>query len=174
MKKLSFYFPFLLLTAIIISGCTLMKKQEKEDIAAINELYENYLHFVETNDLDGFMTVWDDNAMRAAPELPNTVGKEEIRAIFKDIFDASYNKLTPLEEIKLEVCGNIAYGYRTFTLTSTIKEDGTVMQRDIKVLSIFKRKADGSWKFYIDCVNNNPTWSMDSIPSELKEDNPFY
>lgn len=174
MKKLRMYFPFLLVTTIIISGCTLKKNQVKEDIAAINELYENYLHFVETGDLDGFMTVWDDDAMRAAPDLPNTVGKEEIRAIFKDIFDASSSKLTPIEEIKLEVFGNTAYGYRTFTLTSTIKEDGSVMQKDLKVLSIFKRKPDGSWKFYIDCWNAHPTWSMDSIPPELKEDNPFY
>ena len=174
MKKLIICFPFLLLTAIITSGCTLTNKQEKDDIAAIDKFYVDYLHFVETGDLDGFMTLWDDNAMRAAPDLPNTIGKEEIRALFKDIFDASDNKLTPIEEIRLEVCGDMAYGYRTFTLTSIFKEDGTVMQIDFKVLSIFKRKPDGSWKLYIDCLNTNPTWSMDSIPSELKEENPFY
>lgn len=174
MKKPGSYLCFLLMIAIVISGCTQKNKQEQDDIAAINKLYEDYLRFIETDNLDGFMTVWDDNAMRAAPDLPNTVGKEEIRAIFKDIFDATHNKLTPIEEIRLEVCDNFAYGYRTFTLTSTNKEDGTVMQIDFKVLSIFKKKPDGSWKFYIDCWNTNPTWSMDSIPSELKEDNPYY
>ena len=174
MKNLSLNFPFLLLIAVIISGCTQKKEQEQDDIEAIIELYEDYLHFVETNDLDSFMTVWDDNAMRGAPDLPNTFGKEEIRAVFKDIFDATYNKLTPVEETRLEVCGNIAYGYRTFTLKSTFKEGGTMIQKDMKVLSIFKKQSDGSWKFYIDCMNTHPTWSMDSIPSELKEDNTYY
>jgi ketosteroid isomerase-like protein len=174
MKNLSLYFSFLVLIAAIISGCTQKMKQEQDENAAIIEVYEQYLHFVETGDLDSFMTLWDENAMRGAPDLPNTTGKEEIRAIFKNIFDATNNKLTPIEEIRLEVCGNIAYGYRTFTLTSTFKESGTVIQKDMTVLSIFKKQPNGSWKLYIDCMNTHPSWSMDSIPSELKEDNPYY
>ena len=174
MKNLSLNFSFLLLIAVIVSGCTQKKNQQQDDIAAINEFYNQYFHFVETNDLDSFMTLWDDNAMRSAPDIPNIVGKEEIRTVFKTIFDATYNKFTPIGEAKLDVCGNIAYGFRTLTLTSTLKEDGTVIQTDFNVLTIFKRQPEGSWKLYIDCMNFHPTWSMDSIPSELKEGNPYY
>ena len=174
MKTRSSCLSFLLLMAIIISGCTQNKNQEQDDIAAISEFYNQYFHFLETDDLDSFMTLWDDNAMRSAPDIPNSFGKEEIRSVFKNIFDASNNKFTPIGETKLEVCGNIAYGFRTLTLTSNPKEAGTTIHVDFNVLTIFKRQPDGSWKLYIDCMNYHPTWSMDSIASELKEDNPYY
>jgi ketosteroid isomerase-like protein len=174
MKKLSLNFRMLVLIAVMVSGCTQKQNQEQDDFAAINELYNQYVHFVETSDLDGFMSLWEENGMRSEPGVPTIIGKENIRAHFKEIFDPFNHKISPLGEPIIEVCDNIAYSYRTVTLTVAPKDGGTAVQQDIKVLSIMRRQTDNSWKAYIDCVNFHPTWSMDSIPSELTEENPYY
>ena len=57
------------------------------DIAAINELYEQYILAGNTGDLDLFMTLWMDNAIRMVQDTPAIIGQEPIRAHFKVPFE---------------------------------------------------------------------------------------
>ncbi|MEN8157693.1 MAG: hypothetical protein ABFS10_12145, partial [Bacteroidota bacterium] len=52
-------------------------------------------------------------------------------------------------------------------ISITHKEGGPTTLLDLKVVDIYKRQTDGSWKIYIDCINLNPKWSDDSISPEL-------
>lgn len=174
MKSRDLHIGMMILLAIFCSGCNQKSKQEQTDIDAINELYSHYRHFVETDDLDGFMTCWDDHGTRAEPGIPPLVGKEAIRVYFRGRFDAAHLKITPYGEFKIEIFGDCAYGFSTATLTSITKDGNDTMQIDLKVLSIIKKQDDSSWKFYIDCVNFQPTLIMDTIPEALKKDNPYY
>ncbi|UCH14828.1 MAG: SgcJ/EcaC family oxidoreductase [Bacteroidales bacterium] len=172
MKKLILNFPVLLFMIGIFFSCS-QNKKEKEveaDIAAINELYNNYIQCVNTDDLDNFMSTWADDAIRMEPGTPKIVGKENIRARFEPIFEQFTNKMVLIGEPKVQVSGDMAFGYGEVTLTSTPKEEGPVRQTDIKWLDCLKKQADGSWKVYIDCINFHPTWSKDSIPSEMMEE----
>ncbi|GAG86570.1 unnamed protein product, partial [marine sediment metagenome] len=58
-----------------------------DDIAAINELYDQYCLRVNTGDLDLFISLWTDDATRMDVDLPAIVGKENIRAHFKPRFE---------------------------------------------------------------------------------------
>lgn len=172
MKKELFLF-FLL--GFLLSCVQQHKTPDKgNDIAAINAIFNEYVKCVKASDLDNFITLFDDNAMRGEPGLPTIIGKENIKERFSTLFSMD-SQLTLIGEGKMEVSGDLAYMFREVTLTSTPRDGSPVMQTDMKVLTIFKRVDDGSWKIYIDNINFHPTWSQDTIPSDwLEEGNPYY
>jgi ketosteroid isomerase-like protein len=102
------------------------------------------------------------------------IGKENIRARFKKILEAADYEITDVGEPIIEVIDSIAYEFRTVTIATFPKDGSDKMLADLKTLSILKKQADGSWKAYIDCVNFHPTWSMDTIPEGMREENPYY
>jgi ketosteroid isomerase-like protein len=177
MKKLTFGSPVLLIVLSILFSCTQNTKDTdvEADIAAINELTYKYFHYSNTLNLDSFMTVFADNAIRAEPGLPSIIGKDNIRERFRIIWNQVNFEIFQYGEVIQEVCGDQAFSYRLVTLSSSPKEGGPTTHTDMKVLSIFKRQNDGSWKAYIDCYNLHPTWSRDSVPKELlEEQSPYY
>lgn len=175
MKNQSAYFRFLVCAAILLSGCTPKTDQHQDDLEAINKLYDTYIHAAEMHDLETFMSCWQEDGIRAEPGLPTIIGKENIRARFEEILSAPVEfKFTQLGEPLFEICNDIAYSYRTITLTSSPHDNSPPIRQDMKVLTIMKRQSDGSWKAYIDCINFHPSWSMDTIPEALTEDNPYY
>lgn len=168
---------FLLFLVGFLLSCVQQHKAPDtgNDIAAIKAIYDEYFKYVEAGDLDNFMTLFDDNAMRGEPGIPTIMGKENIKERFSTLFSVADNQLTLIGEGKTEVSGDLAYGYCEVTLTSTPRDGSPVMQTDMKALTIFKRVYDGSWKIYIDNINFHPTWSQDTIPSDLLEEgNPYY
>lgn len=175
MKKSNCYFPVFICAAIILSACTQKTDQEQDDLAAIQEMYNTYVHSAEAHDLETFMTCWDEDGMRAEPGLPTIIGKENIRDRFEEILSAPVDfKITPLGEPMVEICGEVAYTLRTVTLTSTPRDGSAQLIQDMNILSIIRRQDDGSWKAYIDCINYHPTLGMDTIPEAMVEDNPYY
>jgi len=175
MKKLNNCFCILLLIAIIVSGCAQQTNQEQDDIAAIYELFDQYSSCIANGDLDGLMTVWEDDGIRSEPGCPSIIGKENIRARFEELLNSPFNnEIIYLGEPILEISGDIAFSYSTATIVSTPVEGGEAVRQDVKVLTIVRRQPDNSWKTYIDHINFHPTWSMDSIPSEMTEENPYY
>jgi ketosteroid isomerase-like protein len=177
MKKLTLSFPVLSIVLSILFGCTQNTKDAdvEADMAAIKELGEKYFYYSKTLNLDSFMTLFADNAIRAEPGLPSIIGKDNIRERFRIIWGQTDFTISPYGEIIQEVCDDQAFAYTLVTLSSSPKEGGPTTHTDMKVLTVFKRQDDGSWKVYIDCYNYHPTWSRDSIPTELlEEQSPYY
>ena len=164
----------LIILALIMSDCLQQKNRAQDEVEAIKGVYKTYQQAVEDGDLDNFMSCWDENATRSEPGRPAIIGKDKIREHFEGIFSMARYKVAQIGEKKIEVCGDMAYGYSEITMTFIPKDGSDQSKIDFKILSIFKKQADDSWKIYIDEVNNHPTWSMDTIPQELSGDNPYY
>ena len=174
MKKLN---PIFLLIIICIQlGCNQEHKKADmdTDIAEIMALYDTYFEGVNTGDLDLFMTVWADNGIRSEPGMPEIIGKENVRARFRELMTPYDHTITIIGDIKVETCENLAFGYCTVQVRSIPKEGGSEVVQEIKATTIFKKQSDGSWKIRFDCVNYQPAWGGDSIPDALKEVNPYY
>ena len=171
MKKLKLNFPVFLFLFAIIFGCAQNNKDAdvEADIALITEQYNQYVLYVNTGDLDLFISLWADDATRMEPGTPAIVGKENIRAHFKTLFEQFNHKMVMIGETEVQVSGDRAFAFGTVTLTSTPIEGGSAIQTDIKWLDGLKKQADGSWKIYVDCINFHPTWSNEANPAELLE-----
>ncbi len=177
MKNLNPIFPALLLFFGVLFGCAKNSKEAhvEADIIAIEALYEQYLQYVNSGDLDLFMSVWTDDATRSEPGIEAIIGKENIRMHFKTIFEHGTFKMVFCDSLRVQVLGDQGWAYSTVILSGTFKDGSPSMITDVKWLDIVKRQDDGSWKIYIDCINYHPTWKKDSIPKELlDEQNPFY
>lgn len=169
------FFGFLICAVIAVPGCNQKSTEKQDDIDAINELYNRYIQSAKARDLDGFMTCWAEDGIRAEPGLPAIIGKENIRTRFDELLSAPVDfEFTQLGEPLIDVVDDMAYSFRTLTLASTFRDGSPALIQDMKVLTIYKRQEDGSWLAYIDCINYHPTWSMDTIPDEMIQDNPYY
>ena len=172
MKKLIINFPVFLILLSIFFGCAQeIKETDMEaDIAAIKAHYDKYFISGNANDLDLFISLWTDDAIRMEPSYHAVVGKEKIRAFFKDSFEKFEADIAPYGEIQVEVCGDMAYSRGTYVLKLTPKEGGETFVFDGKWLDILKRQDDGSWKIYIDCINKNPDLSDETFDTDLGKD----
>jgi uncharacterized protein (TIGR02246 family) len=126
-----------------------------DDIAAINELYDQYCLTVNTGDLDLFISLWADDAIKMDVDYPAIFGKENIRAYFKPAFELFNINCALYGETEIQVSDDWAFSRGTYTLSLTPKEEGPTTYIDGKWLDILKRQPDGSWKIYIDCLNYN-------------------
>ncbi|MFC2086341.1 YybH family protein [Bacteroidota bacterium] len=149
----------------LLFGCAQNNKNAdiEADKAAVKETLNQYRLAANTGDLDLFISAWCDDAIRMESGFPAIVGKEEIRSHFKMIgFDHFNINIEFYGEIQVEVSGDLAFTRADYILSLTPKEGGSTSRFDGKVVDIYKRQADGSWKIYIDSPNSNPTWNNES------------
>jgi len=159
MKKIKFHHQvaFVLLLLFTASSCARQEKKPsvEEDIAAINELYNQYCIHANAGDLDKFLSLWEDNAIRMEPDMPSIIGKENIRKYFAPSFEMFSVKVTVNGGTEIQISGDMAFSRGTYTLSLTPKEGGPTTTFNGKWLDIDKRQTDGSWKIYIDMLNYN-------------------
>jgi uncharacterized protein (TIGR02246 family) len=159
MKKQKFYYQvaFVLLLLFTAFSCTEQEKKPsvEADIAAINELYNQYCIRANTGDLDNFLSLWEDSAIRMDPDKPSIIGKENIRKFFEPSFELFSLNVALYGDTEVQISGDMAFSHGTYTLSLTPKEEGSTIYIDGKWLDILKRQTDGSWKIYIDMINYN-------------------
>mgnify|MGYP001813553050 FL=1 len=133
----------------------------QNDIAAINELYDLWGVSAHSGDLDLFMSIWTGDAIRMGQDAPAVVGWDAIRASTGPLLEQFDLHIEGYGETEVEVSGDLAFSRGTYTMTLTPKEGGPTTFIDGKWLDILKRQADGSWKIYCDCYNNNAPPKVD-------------
>lgn len=141
--------------AMLLSAISCQKQNTEADIAAINELYKQYCLSGNAGDLESFLSLWEDNAIRMQPDVPAFFGKENIRTFFKVPFEQFNTNVAIYGDTEVQVEEDLAFSRGTYTLSLTPKEGGPTTHIDGKWLDILKRQVDGSWKIYIDMVNYN-------------------
>lgn len=134
-------------------GC--QKQDTEADIAAINELLAQYCIKANAGDIEGFMSLWADDAIRMEPDRTSIVGKENIQAFFAPQFELFDINVAIYGDTEVQVFGDLSFSRGTYTLSITPKQGGPTTTLDGKWLDIEKRQADGSWKIYVDMVNFN-------------------
>ncbi len=125
------------------------------DIAAIEEILDNYAFAMIAGDLDLWMSFYTDDTIKMAPDGPAAFGKEELRAMMKPLFDNFIFEEMNIFDVEIQVAGDWAFSRCNFTATMTPKAGGEPLYMDAKDLCTYKRQADGSWKIYWDCWNSN-------------------
>jgi uncharacterized protein (TIGR02246 family) len=124
------------------------------DIAAIEDVMNQYAVTVNAGDLELWLSLMTDDTIKMPPDAPAIFGKEDLRASMQPLFDAFTLEMALYPE-EAQVEGNLGFARGTFTFLITPKAGGEPIYMDGKYLTILKRQADGSWKISHDCYNSN-------------------
>lgn len=156
MKKSNWLLSTIILAMLFFAiSCQYQKQDTEADIAAINELFDQYCIMANAGDIEGFMSLWTDDAIRMEPDRTSIVGKENIQAFFAPQFELFNINVAIYGDTEIQVAKDMAFSRGTYTLSITSKQGGPTTTLDGKWLDVEKRQADGSWKIYIDMVNFN-------------------
>ncbi len=130
------------------------KVDVEADIAAIEDVLNQYALAMNTGDLDLWLSFNTDDIVKMPPDEPAIFGKEDLRASMKPLFDNFTIEMAIYPE-ETQVDGDLGYSWCTYTLSLTPNEGGEPIFVDGKALGIYKRQDDGSWKLSHDCFNSN-------------------
>ncbi len=136
------------------------------DVSAIKEMLNQYAVGCNTGDFDLWISLWADDGIQMPPGNPAVIGKEQIQARMKPIFDQMNLDIAIKSVEDAKVYGDLGLTRCTYTLKMIPKAGGETIYAmpDGKALTLFERQSDGSWKVIYDCFNSN-------APSQVSEKN---
>jgi uncharacterized protein (TIGR02246 family) len=143
--------------AVLCFTLSCQKQDTEADIAAIKEVLNQYVVACNTGDFDLWISLWADDGVQMPPDENSVIGKKQIREANKPGFNQMNLDIaiTNIEDVK--VYGDLGLTYCNYTLAVTPKVGGetVIVMPDGKVLTLYERQSDGSWKILYDCFNSN-------------------
>ena len=138
------------------TGC---KQQPPADTPAadeqtIRELDAKWEKTAEARDLDGTLSYYSDDAVVLPGNAPIVQGTEAIRALWKSLLSPDISLSWQATKVDVARSGELAYLIGTYTLTAKDAQGKPATDHG-KLIEIFKKKDDGSWKVAVDMYNSD-------------------
>jgi len=130
----------------------------QDDLAAINSMRERAVPVFNRGDADAFMAFFTDDAVVMAPNFPPAIGKQAVRALFQGLFGQFAVEET-LSSHEILLFGDWAFERGSYTATLTPRSGGGPIQDNGKIIFIWQRQSDGSWKIARDMWNTSVSLS---------------
>ena len=127
------------------------------DITAIKEMLNRYAIITNAGDWDRWISLWADDGVQMPSDDPARIGKEQIRAGMKPLFD-QLNLDIVIQSIEdARIYGDLGFTRCIYTLKATPKAGGETIDvmPEGKALTLYERQPDGSWKIVYDCFNSS-------------------
>ena len=160
-KKLRLRLLFTTLTTafccIAVFGCATKVDLEAERAAILRIDKEWSSVTAEGLDLDRIVSFWADDAVVLPPGFPAVVGKEVIRQYVAESFKLpGFSVGWVSTQVTVSPGGDFAYttGKNHFTVNDS---EGKPVTSYGKVVTVWRREVDGSWKCVIDIWNGEPS-----------------
>ena len=99
-----------------------------------------------TGDLDSIVAMFADDAVLMPPNDTTVYGKDEIRAWWEEYF--TFFRVTSSVETEREITveGDQAFVRASFSVTIVPKQQGPRILDDIRSLTVWSQRVDGTWK----------------------------
>ena len=115
-----------------------------DDKQQIRDLINTWADASAEGDLAKILTLMDEDVVFLRAGNPPMRGREAFATQFKQaIAQMRIGAKNDIQEI--EVSGDMAYSWNQLLVTMEALEGGAPMRRSGPVLTIFRKKADGSW-----------------------------
>jgi len=153
---------FTITIVLILVGCTnihtlpedITMSKQPEDIAAIKQLAEDWSAGWLSGDPETLLALLSDEPVLIMSSEDPIIGREAIRELYQYVFenytfasDENYTRTTDVEQMEVEVDGDLGYIWSKYTNTETPKAGGETLEDHGQSVSIVRRQHDGSWKF---------------------------
>jgi len=149
-RKFSFSFVIFCAVAAGCSRAPAPLDTRKAAEAAINSTSDEFAKATETKDLDKVMSYYTDDAVLFAPSSPAAVGKDAVRKAWQGFLAGPASKIDVNETIiDVAASGDLAFERGSFTITTTDAKGKTTAATG-KLVDVWKKQADGSWKMAAD------------------------
>ena len=102
-------------------------------------------------DAAGAAAVYTADGKVLAPDTPMITGAEGIQGYWQAVMDMGGKSVT-LRTLNLDELGDTAVETGAATLNIQT-ESGDTVQAEAKFIVVWKRQADGAWKWDLDCFN---------------------
>ena len=170
MKKLLMILPLVILLCFTFS-CQQGEEVAEEpvvdveaDVATIKAFFAPYSPAINSGDLDGWISLFTDDAIFMPPDSVILKGKEAGREFARPFYEQLDMEISiSIDEIK--VFGNWAFARWSYKFQYTPKSGGETTQQNGKEIWILKRQTDSSWKCTHCIWNYN-----DPLPPSQKEE----
>jgi len=117
---------------------------------AINATSEEFAKAVDAKDVDKIVSYYTDDAVLFAPSGPATVGKDALRKAWQGFLSGPASKIDVSGTvIDVAASGDLAFERGNFAATTTDAKGKTTTQTG-KLVDVWKKRADGSWKMAAD------------------------
>jgi uncharacterized protein (TIGR02246 family) len=115
-----------------------------DDKQAIRDLIKTWTRASAEGDLARILTLMDEDVVFLREGSPPMRGREAFADQFKQAIEkVRIEAHSDLQEI--EVSGDMAYSWNQLSVTMEPLQGGEPIRRSGPVLTIFRKKADGSW-----------------------------
>jgi ketosteroid isomerase-like protein len=150
MKKI---FILLSIAVMIITSCQQTPKTIPVDIAgekaAIQKVIDAYFNYIDSDNLDGVLSLQTEDIIEMPPNVPRLIGKDGYAGHLKSWLDFSKtlkNKemLFPVSEFV--VTGDWAFQIGTYKTKLTLQDD-SVIEDEGNFVWLFKKDNAGNWKW---------------------------
>jgi uncharacterized protein (TIGR02246 family) len=151
MKRMIFI--FLCIVMLLLLGCQ-EKVDTQADVEAIKKVIPEINQAYSNQDYEFLASCYLENAVRMHPNIPALVGRDNIRANFKEALEKYEMQITNLIE-DVRVTGDYAFVRGSATAKLTPKSGGDPIRGTSKWMTFLQRQPDGSWKIVSDIWNRD-------------------
>lgn len=153
---------------VVVAACSAGQEPAAEmntaaETASIRATMAKYVSGYETKDVENFVNVFTEDAVRMPPNGPVIIGSAGIRDYYQDWFEKESLDVT-VSPTEIEVVGDWAVAWGTYKATVTSTEGENPRQDEGKWINVFKKGADGTWRFHRNIWNSDKP--LPSTPAE--------
>ena len=149
-----FYKYFISLSTLVLVVATscqekndIEKEAVKADVQAIRNVSMAIVKAWNEGDYEGYIKYMDDDVILLPQDSPSIKGIQAVSSLYKNSFDNLTFKVSDTIE-ETQVFGDYGYELGNWTGSINTKDGSTPITFNNKVIDIYKRQVDRSWKIY--------------------------
>ena len=133
----------------------LMTPNIEKDEEAVKKLVESMFSYMDSNELDNFLSLAAEDVILLLPNMHSIHGIEAVKELVQPWFD-TLSMIHELGETEIKVDSDLAYVRYEWKERYWPKEGGETTRVELKGLIILRREKDDTWKMTRSIWNRNP------------------
>lgn len=124
--------------------------------AAVDTTFRTWSDTSINPDLDRFVSLWDNNAVKMASGKPTVYGRAAIREFRRKVIDSMIFDRFEINTEEYQLAGQFGWARGTYLIAAHPRAGGSSATSVGTFLTVFRQQPDGSWKVYRDTMMAAP------------------